>query len=118
MATLIKTGTLGSGSPLVAYELYAEQTAASGTSRTIKVTAKFKVNGGSSSYYSYPCNWRARVGNSYGAYEEMKSNTRWSGSDAYRTFSQTIKIDVGTTSSTSITVGLQTNHSSYSYWAC
>lgn len=116
MATLIKTGTLGTGSPLLAYELYAEQTAASGTSRTVKVTAKFKVNGGSSSYYSYPCNWRARVGSSYGAYQEMKSNTKWSGGDGYRTFSQTIKVDVGTTSSTSITVGLEANHGTYKSW--
>lgn len=113
---LIKSGTIGSGSPLLAYELHAEQTGASGTSRTIKITGKFKVNGSSASWYGYACNWRARVHNSYGSWSSIKGTESWNGGQAYRSFSQTLTVDVGTTSSTAITVGLYTDSQTSNGW--
>ena len=113
---LIKSGTLGSGKPLLAYELHAEQTGASGTSRTVKITAKFKVNGSSASWYGYACNWRARVHNSYGSWSSIKGTESWNGGQAYRSFSQTLTVDVGTTSSTAITVGLYTDSQIDNSW--
>lgn len=113
---LIKSGTLGSGRPLLAYELHAEQTGASGTSRTVKITAKFKVNGSSASWYGYACNWRARVHNSYGSWTAIKGTESWNGGQAYRSFSQTLTVDVGTTSSTAITVGLYTDSQIDNSW--
>ena len=113
---LIKSGTLGSGKPLLAYELHAEQTGASGTSRTVKITAKFKVNGSSASWYGYACNWRARVHNSYGSWSSIKGTESWNGGQAYRSFSQTLTVDVGTTSSTVITVGLYTDSQIDNSW--
>ena len=112
----IKSGTLGSGSPLLYYELYADQIAASGNSRTVRITAKFKVNGSSASWYGYPCNWRARVHNSYGSWASIKGSESWNGGNNLRTYTQDLTVDVGTSSSVSITVGLETNHSSYSSW--
>lgn len=106
---LIKSGTVGTSAPLLAYELHAEQTGASGTSRTVKITAKFKVNGSSNWWYGYACNWRARVHNSYGGWSAIKGTESWNGGQAYRSFSQTLTVDVGTTSSTSIVVGLYTD---------
>ena len=106
---LIKSGTIGSGTPLLAYELHVEQTGASGNSRTIKITGKFKVNGSSSSWYGYACNWRARVHNSYGSWTAIKGTESWNGGQAYRSFSQTLTVDVGTTNSVAITVGLYTD---------
>ena len=113
---LIKSGTLGSGKPLLAYELHAEQTGSSGTSRTVKITAKFKVNGSSASWYGYACNWRARVHNSYGSWSSIKGTESWNGGQAYRSFSQTLTVDVGTTSSTAITVGLYTDSQIDNSW--
>ena len=106
---LIKSGTIGSESPYLAYELHAEQTGASGTSRTVKITGKFKVNGSSSAWYGYACNWRARVHNSYGSWTAIKGTESWNGGQAYRSFSQTLTVDVGTTNSVAITVGLYTD---------
>lgn len=106
---LIKSGTIGSGSPLLAYELHAEQTGASGNKRTVKITGKFKVNGSSASWYGYACNWRARVHNSYGSWTAIKGTESWNGGQAYRSFSQTLTVDVGTTNSVAITVGLYTD---------
>lgn len=113
---LIKSGTMGSGSPLLAYELHAEQTGASGTSRTIKITGKFKVNGSSTSWYGYACNWRARVHNSYGTWSAIKGTETWNGGQAYRSFSQTLTVDVGTTNSVAITVGLSTDSQTDTGW--
>ena len=101
--------TIGKGSPLLYVEGTARQTGSSGHSRTIEVTAKFKVNGGSGSYYGYPCNWRARVHNSYGSWTAIKGGESWSGGNALRTFKQTLTVDVGTTSAKSIVVGIYTN---------
>lgn len=112
----LRSGTIGSGSPLLAYDLYAEQVGGSGNSRTIKVTANFKVNGGSSSWYSYACNWRARVHNSYGSWSSIKGTESWNGGQGYRSYSQTLTVDVGTTNSTSIVVGIYTDSQISSGW--
>lgn len=106
---LIKNGTVGTEAPLLAYYLYAEQTGASGTSRTIKITVEFKVNGGSNWWYGYSANWRARVHNSYGGWSQFKGTESWNGGQSYRSYSQTLTVDVGTTNSTSITVGFDSS---------
>lgn len=112
--------TIGSGSPLLYVEGSAVQTGGSGNSRTVKITAKFRVNGNTStayhSWYGYPCNWRARVNNSYGNWTAIKGTETWYSSQGLRTFEQTLTVDVGTTSSKAITVGIYTDHPSYSYW--
>ena len=104
---LVKSGTFGS-SPSAAYELHAAQTAGSGNSRTVKVTLKLKVNGSTTaSRYGYGLSWIARVKDSYSATTAIKGNEYWYGTEGYREFSQTLTVDVGTTNSTSITVGFQ-----------
>lgn len=113
---LIKSGTIGSETPLLAYQLYADQVGASGNSRTVKITAYFKVDGSSSFWYGYACNWRARVHNSYGSWSAIKGTESWNGGQGYRSFSQTLTVDVGTTSSTSIVVGLYTDSQIDNSW--
>ena len=104
---LVKSGTFGS-SPVAAYELHAAQTAGSGNSRTVKVTLKLKVNGSTTtSKYGYGLSWIARVKDSYSATAKVKGNEYWYGGEGYREFSQSLTVDVGTTNSTSITVGFQ-----------
>lgn len=104
---LVKSGTFGS-SPSAAYELHAAQTAGSGNSRTVKVTLRLKVNGSTtSSRYGYGLSWIARVKDSYSATTAIKGNEYWYGGEGYREFSQTLTVNVGTTNSTSITVGFQ-----------
>ena len=108
---LVKSGTFGS-SPVAAYELHAAQTAGSGNSRTVKVTLKLKVNGSTTaSKYGYGLSWIARVKDSYSATTAIKGNEYWYGGEGYREFSQTLTVDVGTTNSTSITVGFQLKRS-------
>lgn len=108
---LVKSGTFGS-SPVAAYELHAAQTAGSGNSRTVKVTLKLKVNGSTTaSKYGYGLSWIARVKDSYSATAKVKGNEYWYGGEGYREFSQTLTVDVGTTNSTSITVGFQLKRS-------
>lgn len=104
---LVKSGTFGSG-PSAAYELHAVQTAGSGNNRTVKVTLKLKVNGSTTaSRYGYGLSWIARVKDSYSATTAIKGNEYWYGGEGYREFSQTLTVNVGTTNSTSITVGFQ-----------
>lgn len=104
---LVKSGTFGS-SPSAAYELHAAQTAGSGNSRTVKVTLRLKVNGSTTaSKYGYGLSWIARVKDSYSATTSIKGNEYWYGGEGYREFSQTLTVNVGTTNSTSITVGFQ-----------
>lgn len=108
---LVKSGTFGS-SPVAAYELHAAQTAGSGNSRTVKVILKLKVNGSTTaSKYGYGLSWIARVKDSYSATTAIKGNEYWYGGEGYREFSQTLTVDVGTTNSTSITVGFQLKRS-------
>lgn len=104
---LVKSGTFGS-SPSAAYELHAAQTAGSGNNRTVKVTLRLKVNGSTTaSKYGYGLSWIARVKDSYSATTAIKGNEYWYGGEGYREFSQTLTVNVGTTNSTSITVGFQ-----------
>lgn len=104
---LVKSGTFGSG-PSAAYELHAAQTAGSGNNRTVKVTLRLKVNGSTTaSKYGYGLSWIARVKDSYSATTAIKGNEYWYGGEGYREFSQTLTVNVGTTNSTSITVGFQ-----------
>ena len=108
---LVKSGTFGSG-PSAAYELHAVQTAGSGNNRTVKVTLKLKVNGSTTaSRYGYGLSWIARVKDSYSATTAIKGNEYWYGGEGYREFSQTLTVNVGTTNSTSITVGFQLKRS-------
>lgn len=108
--------TIGSGAPLLYVEGSATQTGGSGNKRTIKITAKFKVNGSSNWYYGYSCNWRARVDGTYGGWTAIKGTESWNGGQALRTFEQTLTVDVGTTSSKSITVGIYTDSQGDNGW--
>ena len=102
---LVKSGTTGVGSPLLQYELYAEQTAGSVNNRTIKITLKAKPNG--NGYYGYPANWRANVNGSWSSWRTLKGAETWRGSDGFKTFTYSVTVNVGTTSSKSITVGFE-----------
>lgn len=107
---LVKSGTFGD--PVAAYELHATQTAGSGNNRTVKVTMKLKVNGSTTdSKYGFPLNWIARVKDSYSSAAYVKGREYWYGTEGFREYSQTLTVDVGTTSSTSITVGFQLKRS-------
>lgn len=112
----LKTGTVGTEAPYLAYILDAVQIGGTGNQRTIKVTVQFKVDGSANWYYGYPCSWRAIVNGSYGSYESIKGTETWNGGQSYRTFTQTLTVDVGTTSSKTISVGFQTYNSTYGYW--
>lgn len=108
--------TIGSGTPLLYVEGVATNVSGSGNTRTVKITAKFKVNGSSASWYGYACNWRARVNNSYGNWTAIKGTESWNGGEGLRTFEQTLTVDVGTTSSKAITVGIYTDSLIDSGW--
>ena len=109
---LVKSGTHGSGSPLMAYELHAEQTAGSGTKRTIKMTLKAKVNGTSSaSFFGYAVDYYFTVNGTKTTQTALKSSARWYANESYRSFTATVTVDVGTTSSKAITVGFTTVNS-------
>lgn len=108
---IVKSGTFGS-SPSASYELHAEQTSGSGNSRTVKVTLRLKVYGSTSqSKYGFPLYWKARVKDSYSGWQTVKGSEYWYATEGYREFAQWLTVDVGTTSSTSITVGFQLNRS-------
>ena len=55
---LIRSGSVGTESPYLQYELYTDQTGGSVNDRTIKITLKAKISSG---YYGYPANWRANI---------------------------------------------------------
>ena len=112
---LIASGIHGS-SPGMSYEFYAEQTSGSGNNRTIKITLKLKAGQYSTSYYGYPVQWRANVNGSWSGWMSVKGSESWRGSDGFRTFTYTATTNVGTTSSKSITVGIQTDSIGYTHW--
>lgn len=112
---LLRTGTVGTGSPLLAYELYADNISGSGTKRTVRVTVKFKVNGSSASYYGYPCQWRARIQTPYefvyGSWSYIKNSESWNGGQPWRSFSQDITFDSRSTGAIAILPGFETSSS-------
>lgn len=108
--------TIGSGSPLLYVEGTATNIGGSGNTRTVKITAKFKVNGSSNWWYGYACNWRARVNNTYGTWTAIKGTESWNGGQALRTFEQTLTVDVGTSASKDITVGIYTDSQGDNGW--
>ena len=112
---LIASGIHGS-SPGMSYEFYAEQTSGSGNNRTIKITLKLKAGQYSTSYYGYPVQWRANVNGSWSGWMSVKGGEAWRGSDGFRTFTYTATTNVGTTSSKSITVGIETDSIGYTDW--
>lgn len=112
---LIASGIHGSG-PGMSYEFYAEQTSGSGNNRTIKITLKLKAGQYSTSYYAYPVQWRANVNGSWSGLMSVKGGEAWRGSDGFRTFTYTATTNVGTTSSKSITVGIETDSIGYTHW--
>ena len=112
---LIASGIHGS-SPGMSYEFYAEQTSGSGNNRTIKITLKLKAGQYSTSYYAYPVQWRANVNGSWSGWMSVKGGEAWRGSDGFRTFTYTATTNVGTTSSKSITVGIETDSIGYTHW--
>lgn len=112
---LIASGIHGS-SPGMSYEFYAEQTSGSGNNRTIKITLKLKAGQYSTSFYGYPVQWKANINGSWSGWMKVKGNESWRGSDGFRTFTYTATTNVGTSSSKSITVGIQTDSIGYTHW--
>lgn len=112
---LIASGIHGS-SPGMSYEFYAEQTSGSGNNRTIKITLKLKAGQYATSFYGYPVQWRANINGSWSGWMKVKGSESWRGSDGFRTFTYTATTNVGTTSSKSITVGIETDSIGYSHW--
>ncbi|WP_211135151.1 pyocin knob domain-containing protein [Clostridium paraputrificum] len=112
---LIASGLHGS-SPGMSYEFYAEQTSGSGNNRTIKITLKLKAGQYATSFYGYPVQWRANVNGSWSGWMKVKGSESWRGSDGFRTFTYTATTNVGTTSSKSITVGIETDSIGYTHW--
>ncbi|MEG0296857.1 MAG: tail fiber domain-containing protein [Clostridium sp.] len=105
---LVLSGSHSSG-PSLLYELYADQTAGSGTNRTIKLTLKLKCGGSSSSWYGYPMDWRGYVNGTWSSWAKAKGTESWRGGEAWRSYTWSYTTNVGTTSSKSITVGFGTN---------
>ncbi len=99
---LIRSGSVGTESPYLQYELYADQTGGSVNNRTIKITLKAKLSSG---YYGYPANWRANINGTWSGWMRLKGTERWNKNDGFRTFEYSTTTDVGTTSSKAITVG-------------
>ena len=99
---LIRSGSVGTESPYLQYELYADQTGGSVNNRTIKITLKVKISSG---YYGYPANWRANINGTWSGWMRLKGNESWNKNDGFRTFEYSATTDVGTTSSKAITVG-------------
>ncbi|MFR0019625.1 MAG: pyocin knob domain-containing protein [Paraclostridium sp.] len=112
---LIASGIHGS-SPGMSYEFYAEQTSGSGNNRTIKITLKLKAGQYATSFYGYPVQWRANINGSWSGWMKVKGSESWRGSDGFRTFTYTATTNVGTTSSKSITVGIETDSIGYTHW--
>lgn len=99
---LIRSGSVGTESPYLQYELYADQTGGSANNRTIKITLKAKISSG---YYGYPANWRANINGTWSGWMRLKGAESWNKNDGFRTFEYSATTDVGTTSSKAITVG-------------
>lgn len=99
---LIRSGSVGTESPYLQYELYADQTGGSANNRTIKITLKVKISSG---YYGYPANWRANINGTWSGWMRLKGTESWNKNDGFRTFEYSATTDVGTTSSKAITVG-------------
>ena len=99
---LIRSGSVGTESPYLQYELYADQTGGSVNNRTIKITLKVKISSG---YYGYPANWRANINGTWSGWMRLKGTESWNKNDSFRTFEYSATTDVGTTSSKAITVG-------------
>ena len=99
---LIRSGSVGTESPYLQYELYADQTGGSINNRTIKITLKAKISSG---YYGYPANWRANINGTWSGWMKLKGTESWNKNDGFRTFEYSTTTNVGTTSSKAITVG-------------
>ena len=99
---LIRSGSVGTESPYLQYELYADQTGGSVNNRTIKITLKAKISSG---YYGYPANWRANINGTWSGWMKLKGTESWNKNDGFRTFEYSATTNVGTTSSKAITVG-------------
>ena len=99
---LIRSGSVGTETPYLQYELYADQTGGSVNNRTIKITLKAKISSG---YYGYPANWRANINGTWSGWMRLKGTESWNKNDGFRTFEYSATTDVGTTSSKAITVG-------------
>lgn len=116
---LLKTGSYkNTGTVYLDYKLYADQIGGSGNNRTIRVTVEFKCGGNPSypSWYGYPCYWQPYVNSTYGSTGTMKGSESWNTNNGYRSYSQDITVNVGTTSSTSVTVGFITNSTGDDGW--
>lgn len=107
---LVKSGTFGS-SPSAYYEIHADLLGGSGNTRQVKVHLALKVNGSSSSHYGYPLSWLPKIHTSNGGWQYVKDGTSWNGSQGLRWYNWTATVDVGTTSSTSISVGFDLKRS-------
>ena len=97
---------LGSG-PGLQLEYSASQVWGSGNRRTVKISIGVKVQyKSSSSRYGYPVNYYITVNGQTGPWRYVKGGEMWYGSDGYRWYSDELTVDVGTTSSKRIRVGV------------
>lgn len=109
---LLKNGSYKNGGTVyLEYYLYAEQVGGSGSTRSINVTVQFKCGGNPSypSWYGYATDWQPYVNSTYGSIASIKGTESWNTNNGWRSYSQTIHVNVGTTSSTSVNVGFTTN---------
>lgn len=101
------------------YELYADQTWASGTQRTVRLTLKLKINGkpGYTSYFGYPADWKGMVNGVWSGKMRVKGGEQWTYvSGKTYSFTWDYTTDVGTTSSKSISVGFQLDSHTVNIW--
>lgn len=107
----LTNGTHGS-SPAMHYYLSAEQIYAAGNERGVQVTIELKVYGSTgSSKYGYPLRWRPIVDGNYGSWEYVKGTEYWYATNGWRSYSQNVYINVGTTSSKSVSVAFEIDRS-------
>lgn len=95
--------------------LYPSQTGGDGNRRTVKVRFEAKLKGGSNSYFGYPADYRIWVDGSASSWNRLKGGETWRGDDSRRAFEQSLTIDVGTSSSKAITVGVELRSDSSSW---
>lgn len=119
---LIKSGSYkNSGSVYLDYRLHADYVSGSGNNRTVKVTIEFKCGGNPSypSWWGYPMTWRPYLNHTspvYGSWSSVKGNETWNTNDGWRSYSQTLTINVGSSNATNVTVGFATDSTGDNGW--
>ena len=95
------------GSTKCEIRLFPSETWASGNQRTVKITFDAKVKGGSDSWFGYAVDYRVWVHGQASGWNRLKGTETWRGNNDRRSFSQSLTVDVGTSNSTSVRVGVE-----------